>query len=81
MSETPGTTGNAKLEVLHSSPTVDDKTDLKWIVTRSPLGNYTVRRIKSGVESVEQTGIKTLSHAKQIVESKVQMWRAFEGKK
>jgi hypothetical protein len=69
------TTGKP-LEVLHSSPTVGN--DVRWVVTIGPNGNYSVRKIEKGVESIAMTGLKTLARAKQVCEQKVIMFRLFD---
>ena len=66
------------LTVLHESPVVGD--DIRWVVCKDGE-TFSVRKVKKGIQEIQQSNIKTLSHAKQIVESKVQMWRAFAGKK
>lgn len=67
------------LEVLYSSPTVGR--DIRWIVCVGPNGNYTVRKVKDDIQTVEQTGIRTMARAKQICEDKVTMFRAWSGRK
>lgn len=69
------------LQVLYESPVVGK--DLRWIITASASGSgvYTIRKLKEGVETVEQTGIGSLRRAKWIVEQKVIVWRAWSREK
>ena len=64
------------LTVLYESPVVDDKTQLKRIVTFDG-DTYQVRKLKAGTETVEMSGIRTRGRAEDIVKSKVMMYRAW----
>lgn len=71
------TTGQP-LDVLYSSPVVGK--DIRWIITKSPLGNFSVWRIAGDdVPAIDQSGLKSFSRAKEVVEDKVVLYRAWSG--
>lgn len=54
--------------------------DVRWLVV--PAGErFSVVKLERGRQTVQQTGIPTLARAKWVIEQKVAVFKAFEGKK